>query len=404
MAQKYPFSVWNYNIRGDFEPTEVDVWAECGLTVTMTERTFYGEHDITTLVPFLDRANEKGIKLIFNIVGLTNDDYVKIGEEEYERRFAEVYEIVKGHPALYGFYVGDEPTTKEMIDASVACLRIQKRIAPELRPYINIQGASPFFETEVFSGKTFKEWLYDVAAETGFSNFSFSQYEQMNDDAGIDFYFDSIKNLVEAADPANVDVWGCLLLSAHYHFRVPSEYDIMWQITTSAACGCRGMNWFRFYDRAHGPNYHGSPVDEYGYKTEQYYKLLRCQRRFNDHYGELLMSLKRQSTYFMGKQRADYPMFGADTHDYVEMIKAEREAIVSLYKAEDGTEYMVLVNADQKKDGVFKIYFDREKCNLVEVLFNGTKDLPYHYGNTKDHWDGQWLYPGQMCIYRIDKK
>lgn len=401
---KYPLSVWNYNNRGDFKPEEVDVWAECGLTICMTERTSYKKESVEELIPFLDRAVEKGMQLIANINGLTNVDLLHIGEEEYEKRFAEVYSVIKGHPGLYGFYVGDEPSTKEMIDASVATIRIQKKIAPELRPYINIQGSTPFFDPALFGGKSFHQWLYDVAAETGFSNFSFSQYEQMVDEPGIDFYFDSIKNLVEAAEPANVDVWGCLLLSAHYHFRVPTEYDIMWQITTSAACGCRGMNWFRFYDRAHGPNYHGSPVDEYGYKTEQYYKLLRCQRRFNDHYGELLMSLKRQSTYFMKTQRADYPMFGANTHPYITMIKAERDAIVSFFKDENGKEYMCLVNASQTQDGVFKIFHDKEKCDLVEVLFNGKQSTPYSFGNGKDHWDGQWLYPGQMAMFRIDVK
>lgn len=404
MAQKYPFSTWNYNILGDFKPEEVDVWAECGLTVTMTERCVYGKDDLTRLVPFLDRAKERGIKLIANVVGVTNSDALELSEEEFEARFREVYGIIGGHPALYGFYVGDEPSTKEMLEASVKCLRIQKKVAPELRPYINISGSTPFFNEECFGGKSFKQWLSEVAAETGFSNFSFSQYEQMVDEPGIDYYFRSIKSLVEVAEPANVDVWGCLLLSAHYHFRVPSEYDIMWQITTSAACGCRGMNWFRLYDRTFGHNYHGSPIDEYGYKTEQYYKLLRCQRRFNDHYGELLMSLKRQNTYFMKTQRGDWPMFGHNTHDLITDIKATEDAIVSFFKAEDGTEYMALVNASQKTDGVYKIYFDREKCDLLEVMYNGAKEFPYPHKNSDEHWDGQWLYPGQMNMFRIVRK
>ncbi len=415
MARKFPFAIWNYNIFGDFKPEEVDVWAECGLTVTLTERITYGKDDLKDLIPFLDRAEEKGIMLIANVNGLTNGDVLSLTDEEYEKRFAEVYALYKGHPALYGFYVGDEPSSKSDYDASARCIRIQKKIAPELRPYINFQGSSCFHSPDCFDGRSFVEWLYELNAETGFADFSFSQYEQVAGrpgvstpldagDMGIEYYYKALKPLIETAEAANVNVWGSLLLSAHYHFRIPTEYDLMWQITTSAACGCRGMIGFRFYDRKFGPNYHGSPIDEYGYKTEQFYKLLRCQRRFNDHFGELLMTLKRQGTYFLGKQRGDYPMFGEGTHPVITKIKANEEALVSFFKAEDGTEYLCLVNGSQVNDGVYKIFWDKENYNLVEVLCNGTHEIPYGFANTDAHWDGQWLYPGQMSMYRIDKK
>ena len=414
MAQKFPFAIWNYNIRGDFTPDEVDTWAECGLTVTLTERTFYGKDDISSLVPFLDRAAEKNIMLIANVVGITNVDILKMTDEEYESRFTEVYNIFKGHPALYGFYVGDEPSSKDMYDAAARCIRIMKRVAPELRPYINFQGSSCFHDPECFDGRTFQDWLIELNAETGFADFSFSQYEQVagrpgvetpmdSGDMGIEYYYRALKPLIEVAESANVNVWGSLLLSAHYHFRVPTEYDIMWQITTSAVCGCRGMIGFRFYDRSFGPNYHGSPVDEYGYKTEQFYKLLRCQRRFNDHYGELLMSLRRQGTYFLGKQRGDYSTFGEGTHPAITKIKANEDALVGFFKAEDGTEYMCLVNGSQVNDGVYKIFVD-DAYTLNEVQCNGKNSFPYAYQNTDAHWDGQWLYPGQMAMFRIEKK
>ena len=404
MAEKYPFGTWIYNVLGDFTPDELDRWKECGISLSVTERTFYGKHNIADLIPFLDKAEKLDIKLVANIVGLTNYDILKMTDEEYEARFREVYGILGGHPALYGFYVGDEPGNREIMEASERCLRIQKKVAPELTPFMNISGHTPGFSEEVFGGKSFFNWMKDLSDELGHMSFSFSQYNQMVADEYIDMYYESIKAIVDAAKYTKIDIWGCFLLSAHYNFRVPTEYEIMWQITTGAALGCRGVFWFRLYDRAHGPNYHGTPIDEYGYKTEQFYKLLRCQRRFADHYGELLMSLRFKDAYFIGKQRATYPMFGYGTHDMVSEIRADRDGIVSFFEDENGKEYMCLVNADQNTNGVYKIFFDREKCDLIEVLFNGKQGSPYNFGNTKDHWDGQWLYPGQMCIYRIDRK
>ena len=404
MANKFSFGGWIYNPVGYFSPDEIDVWSECGFNMGVTEHAVYGKDNFADMIPLLDRAYEKGIRMYANVSGIKHDDIVVIGDEECERRVREICSVIGDHPALAGFFAGDEPGTYEAIHASERCMRIMKKVAPHLQPYLNITGNSPKFSREVFGGKSFPQWLEDITTEINDAHFSFSQYNQMVDSDGITDYFNSIKGIVEHAEKTGFGIWSCGLLSAHYNFRIPTEYDIMWQITTAAALGCKGVFWFRFYDRAIGPNYHGSPVDEYGNKTEQYYRLLRCQRRFNDHYGEIIMSLKRKSSYFMGTQRGDYPMFGANTHPYVTAIKAERDAIVSFFEDESGKEYMVLVNASQTKDGVFKIYLDKEKSDLVEVLFNGKQDIPYAFGNGKDHWDGQWLYPGQMCMFRIDKK
>ena len=195
-----------------------------------------------------------------------------------------------------------------------------------------------------------------------------------------------------------------MLLSAHYVFRVPTEYDLMWQITTAAACGSRGIVWFRFYDRPFGPNYHGSPIDEYGNRTEAYYRLLRCQRRFGDHYGELLMRLHHRSTAMYPYGRGGYPAFTPEFHPVLRDVKATTEALFSIFTDDDGNEYLCLVNASQTEPGVFKLFFDREIWRLDELTFNGAGVSEYGYANTDLHWDGLWLYPGQMSILRIGRR
>ena len=64
----------------------------------------------------------------------------------------------------------------------------------------------------------------------------------------------------------------------------------------------------------------------------------------------------------------------------------------------------MLVNASQTKDGVYKIFFGRDRVLLEELLYNGADRSPYEYGNTDAGWDGLWLYPGQMAVYRITQR
>ena len=403
MAQKFPFSCWMYNPVDDFTPEEVGVWAECGLTTPMSPKIVYGKDDPKKLIPFLDAAQEKGLQLIAHINGLENSFCYKLGAEEYERRFREVYAIIR-HPALYGFYIGDEPSTKEEFECSVEAIRIQKCIAPELRPYLNLHIGMDETDPALLGGRTFRQWLKYVAEKTGFSNFSYGHYDQLVNDAGIDSYFKNIKALVEAAEEAGVDVWNTQLSSAHYMFRMPTEYDIMWQITTAAACGSRGVIWFRFYDRSITLNYHYSPVDEYGNKTPLYYSMLRCQRRFNDHYGELIMSLHHKKTYLTHQPRGGYDIFGAGSHPAIQQVRGTEQAVVSFFEDDEGGEYLCVVNASMTTPGVFRLEHDREVWKLEELTFNGKVATEYTYAHTEAHWDGLWLHPGQIGIFRITRR
>ncbi len=404
MAEKFPISIWNYNNLDDFTSDEVNVWADCGLTVTMTPKIVYGKDDPKKIIPFLDVAEKRGIKLIAYVIGLESEFIRELGLDGYKARFSEVYSIIK-HPALYGFFIGDEPSTKEAFEDSVNCVKFQKETAPELTPYLNLHTDMDATEPELLGGKTFRQWLKDFAKDTGFSLFSYGHYDQVWDENGVDSYFRNLKALVSAANDAGVDCWNTQLSSAHYMFRIPNGYETLWQITTAAACGSRGINWFRFYDRSIGPNYHGSPIDEYGNKTPLYYDMLRANRRFNDQYGEIIMRSKLKATYFTRKTYGGYDLFTSLVHPIIKEVISTEQAIVSFFEDKtDGSEYLCIVNASMDKPGVFRPGFDREKYSLTEIMLNGKEEAPYTLGESLAHWDGQWLYPGQMNMFRIEHK
>ena len=405
---KFPFSMWNYNRFEDFghvgdtDMDELAVWNRCGLTVPCLPRISCSETDPAVLVPLLDRAGSLGMRLIAHIDELTYPGVIRFGEDKYRALCREVYAKIR-HPALFGLFIGDEPNGAASFSSCITAMRIQREEMPELSPWVNFHTDMDAVDPAEFGGLTFREWLKKAAEEADFRIFSYGHYGQVAGEGGIDSYFRNLKALSEAADAAGVELWNTQLSSAHHVFPVPTEYQFLWQITTAAACGSRGIVWFRFYDRLAGPNYHGSPVDEYGNLTEQYCRLLRCQRKFNDHWGETIMGLRHEKTY-LNPSRGGYPAFGPGCHPLIERIDANAPAVISFFRDEEGAEHLVLVNASQTKDGVYKIFFDRERVLLEELLYNGADRSPYEYGNTDAGWDGLWLYPGQMAIYRITER
>ena len=173
--KKFPILFWNYHYVGDYGIEEVQKWADCGMSVGMAPKINYktsSEEDRNELVKFLDEAQRVGIKLVLPVCDLVNTELLTMGKEEYAKLFKEVYDRYN-HPALYGFYIGDEPGTAEEFQVSWDAVKIQKQIAPELRPYLNLHTCMDDTDPALLGGRTFREWLKDFAADTGFDVFSY---------------------------------------------------------------------------------------------------------------------------------------------------------------------------------------------------------------------------------------
>ncbi|MBQ7475422.1 MAG: hypothetical protein IJS78_05820 [Clostridia bacterium] len=400
-AKKFPISFWNYRRYGDgMTPDEVKTWAELGLTVAMAPMLSWENDPHDALLPFLDEAEKAGIKLILSIEGVEYHDVLRLGKDEVRRRLEELFRIYR-HPALFGVYAGDEPSGEDAFRAAVETVKMMKEIAPEYEPYLNLHGGMDLVPEEEFGGKPFGKWLADFARETGFSIFSYGHYDQVDGtERGIESFYREIVPLRAAADAAGVDVWNTQLSSAHYTHAVPTEYQFMWQITVAAALGSRGIVWFRLYDRPHGPNYHGSPIDEYGYRTASFLPFLHANRRFADHFGELMMRLRFREAFFSQRDHAGFGKLPEGARPFLARVDGP-DAIVSFFSdRETGEEYIAVVNPSQTEQGVFRPVFDREKYSLFEVMFNGSTLMEYTLGTTDDPWDGIWLYPGQMTVLK----
>ena len=379
----------NYTVK------EIDKWAESGCTVMLAGIIGGSEAETKKTLEFLDRAHELGIELILDCGGGYHGCTAEAAAKR-EEQVRKNYERFKGHPALRGFHVGDEPGTPKSLDNAIRAMGIHKRVAPELNPYLNMSGDTPWWDFS--SPEWLKNYLIKMKNETGCKEICFDNYGQADGDGGVTGYLRTIQAFVEAAEAAGMECWETPICSAHGSYKQFTEYQYMWQITTSAALGIRGITWFRFYDRIIAPNYHGSPIDEYGNTTLTFDRLGRCQKRFNDQFGELLVTLKRKESWMLGFQRMCFPMFGENSHPLIKDVRSFERMVISTFEDKDGTEYLCLVNAEMKDPTTVHVTYDDEKCSLTGLILNGKVTEPYESGEYIS------LYPGQMAMYRIDRK
>ena len=93
MADRFHFSAWVYRNADELTPDEVDIWANAGFTAIMSPETSFTSTE--KLIPFLDRAQERGIKLIASVHGLDYGAFAGLGEDGYAERFKIAYEKIQ---------------------------------------------------------------------------------------------------------------------------------------------------------------------------------------------------------------------------------------------------------------------------------------------------------------------
>ena len=133
--KKYPISFWNTVSITDNPTAVVEMWKDLGITLAMSPS--YNADDVNKVNVMLNRAADLDIKVILCDYRTHWRLLSSKGEDVYRREFTAAKKNYGSHPAVFGFFVGDEPDAPDAADAFLA-MKIQKEIAPHLTAFLNL--------------------------------------------------------------------------------------------------------------------------------------------------------------------------------------------------------------------------------------------------------------------------
>ncbi len=408
---RYPIGFWNYPSVSTTPLSEVARWDNCGITCNQTPSFSYAEHDPAALIAFLDEMHARGIGAFVYIQDLMFSRFVE-DPEGFRPVFERAYADFGHHPATQGFFIGDEPLQKREFDACIRAYEIMREVAPELTPLLNFNPYWMGIECDFLGGKPFGQWLDDFIDASGCPLICYDCYVQMNpEEEGTNMYFLNLNHYTAAAKRKGIAVWNTLLSVGHFRYRVPSEDDLRWQISTTVASGCDGILWFLYYGQNNMNNYRGAPVDELGEESDTYRAMRRVQLLFHRRYGPLMARLTHEKTWHFHKAYGGYPLYA--TYELPHLRKLESvhglPGILSRFRDEEGAEYLVLVNNSPKESGLFQMIFD-PGVRRVDRIWDGGRAIDF----IQNHHDaiyaapgthtviGTYLAPGQMEVFRVE--
>lgn len=419
--QKFPLGFWNYTETGIYGKEAVQDWTDCGMTMAMSPHFDFKKHNVQDLLKILDACEQKGIRVWIDCEQLRWDGAAE-DEEEYRKKFIKVYKQFGKHPAVGGFYVGDEPGTEQQLLDAAAAYRIQVEVAPALMPFLNllpyrqgVQNEIEIIQKDISLHQDFNANTVLYAKQAGMKVIGYDCYYQLDKqdekETGIHLYFENLKRYTQIAKEANIPLWVTNLSVGHFRYRCPTEDDFRWQLNTSVASGAKGVLWFFFYMRTLRINYRLAPIDEHWERTDRFTWLSRVQRSFLYTYGTLMCRLEHEKTYHYKTAYGTYPLFSPNDGELVTNMACEDDlpGILSYFYDEHRTPYIVLVNNSQTMNRNFTLTYHSRVKKIYRIAWGGEEEdaalnnVCNNYTVTENGiQNSACLAPGQMEVYRIE--
>jgi hypothetical protein len=380
----------------------VEDWADCGMTLPMTQEYDPAKDDPRALRAVLDAAHARGMKVIVcDRRGYawcsTKPDALDVFRRDYAAAVAQFGD----HPAVFGFHLGDEPD-HTVFDNACAAVRIASETAPRFVPFLNLLPKHEGFEPRV----GFDSWpaYLDAYCEKAKPPFlCYDCYSQMDEgsDKGVDLYFENLRDFRQAGERHGIPYWTTLISVGHFLYRCPTEDDFRWQLHTAVAHGARGILWFFLYMRYPHSNYRVPPIDEHWQRTENFPRLARVQKTFLKWHAALMLRLRLQRVVHTGRAYGGHELFAGT--ERVSSFTSQEPHVVTEWKDESGRDYVSVVNNSPRRPAHVALQFRGARTAVHRVDWMG-QEKP-HACKPREDAVSTWFFtaPGQMEVFRLDR-
>ena len=409
---KFPIGFWNILSADQTGVEAVKDWVDFGTTLTMTG-VFGPGQDKQNLLKTLDECYARGIRMIVQDHRIT---YTQMHNGHYEEDVAQVVQNFAGHPAVYGFHLGDEPMAGQTEDA-IEAVRVLKRACPQTKAYLNLL---PWYsdeyggvEARVAIQTDYKQYLVDFVKKSGVDILSYDCYFQLEElhgklsDRALETYFKNLRIFQEAASETGVEFWYTTLAVGHMMYRCPTQDDIRWEINTAVAHGVKSLFFWYLYSGFYNANYRVAPINELFERTETFQWVSTENRLFQDVFGKLFCELDFEKAYHVTQAYGGFPLLEEAGDTYIKNVRPLNDVpmIVSRFRRQEDPSrvYYALVCNSQREPASVYITFNKpvEVCEVRSTggcITFGPRELDEE---CRMHY---WFGPGQMWVIAVKEQ
>ena len=336
----------------------------------------------------LDLVSEAGLKgLVFHSSARVDENDGSLDEARIDQQVAAFVQQVGQHPAIFGYFLCDEPGAHIFPGLSKRVGAFRKA-APRACTYINLfpNYASP----QQMNVSTYEEYLESYIQTVRPRFICYDHYALMDDGSLRDGYFQNLEAVRNAAQRHGLPFWNLVSACAQFRHAEPTEAGLRFQLYTTLAYGGRGIGYFTYFAPAIG-NYRLAPIDQFGHKTPTW-DMLRSVNLQLHRLGKVYLTLKSINVF----HHPEVPQgcSGLKTSRWLTHVEGAN-LLVGEFEGPNGQPFVMVVNKSLKDS------------TYVDVMFKEPGKVEYisAYTGRVDEWDGEhtWLAPGQGVLLRLGK-
>jgi len=345
------------------------------------------------------RADQLDAVAAAGLVGIVQDPRLNydwggtIDVTQMREKIRSLVSEVGDHPALFGYYLRDEPSA-EMFDNLALVADELRKEDPEAAAYINLfpNYASP----QQLGTESYEEHVSRFAETVRPPFISYDHYCMTESGTSYDLYFANLAVVRRVAIEHGVPFWNIVLGCGLHMLRVPNEADLRWQVYTTLAYGGKGISYYRYRIRPDA-NFRMGPVDEFGNLTETYYAMQRVNHRVAM-LGPTMMRLRSTRVTHVF---AEEPLFElpeeceAFSPDAVLSDITGGDFVVGQFEDEDGRSCFMIVNLSLTRSARYWVTLADPQAKLRMI-----SDVT---GNEQGAGLSDWLAPGQGRLLVVTK-
>ena len=369
----FPIMAWNW---APNDPAVLNTMRACGLTIAgfVTPGT-------------LDACHAAGLKAIVSDARTSDYDWATVDEAKARPKVASLVAEVGNHPALFGYYLRDEPPTA-MFPGLAKVASLVRELAPDKWPYINL--FPDYAENWQLGTTNYAEYLERFIATCHPSLISYDNYSLMDDGSIRENYWSNLEAVRSACKRHGIQFWNIMLSVAHFNYRELNAADFRLQVYTTLAYGGRGLSWFTYFAPQVG-NYRSAPVDQFGNETPNWHFMQNVNLQVQK-LAPTLLQLACDDVYHIGK----IPSGGKapPTNSLIIGVSGDN-FVVGDFTHRDGSRYAMVVNKDLARSRPCSPQFRKPARRLQHVS-------PYTGALTPFEGEHVWLAPGQGVLLKVE--
>jgi len=310
----------------------------------------------------LDLCKANGLKAVILDSRVTD---AKPSSPNFGRDLDAVVKDFARHPALYGYFVADEPSDRDFPRLAAICEGLRKR-DPKHVAYINLV---PVVAGGMFGGPPFRNDPKDYPAERDaytkhVENYiaqvkptlvSYDEYDLFVGGGIRGMYFANLELIRRLAGEHRIPFWNIVLVTPHVHphgtYRDPSLDDLRFLMYTTLAYGARGMCYFTYFTP---PGGFGDAIIGKDGKPTRHYNEVRSLNFELYRLAPTLCKLKSDGVYHVGKLPLECQPLPSDTI----LTKVDGSDVVVSFLSDSGRgRYLMIVNKDMTQSQRIGIQF-----------------------------------------------